>query len=292
MIEELSKILKVEENKDISNTFKIKSKCFAMVKPSTEEELMSTIELLKKHNYKYIVLGNASNVILPSYYDGVVIKLDNFDKYEVFDDYVYTESGVLINKLSNKLVSLGYAGLDFACGIPGTVGGSVYGNAGCFGSSISEVLISARVFDGEKVIELSNEDIHFEYRDSIFKKDKDKKYIILSCKFKIWKDDIQKLKDLVKERNEKRVSSQDLEHPSNGSVFRNPEGFSAGKLIDDLHLKGTCVNDAMVSFKHANFIINNGNATKEDIIELINKIKEEVKREYKIDLVLEQEVIE
>ena len=144
---------------------------------------------------------------------------------------------VLINKLSNKLVSLGYAGLDFASGIPGTICRSVYANAGCFGSSISEVLISARVFDGQKIVELINEYIHFEYRDSMFKKDKDKKYIILSCEFKIWKDDVEVLKSLVKKRNEKRIESQDLEHPSNGSEFRNPEGMSAGKLIDDLHLK-------------------------------------------------------
>ena len=121
----------------------------------------------------------------------------------------------MINKLANILVNEGYAGLDFACGVPGTIGGSVYGNAGCYGSSISEVLISARVFDGKKIVELKNEDIKFEYRSSIFKTDKKKKYVILSCIFRITKSDKDELKALTKERMDKRIASQDLDHPSN-----------------------------------------------------------------------------
>ena len=291
MIEELNKICEVKVNDKISNTFKLKSISFATIKPKNEEELINVIKILKKHRQKYMVLGNASNVILPEYYDGVVIKLDGFKDVNIEEDYVEVGSGTQIAALSNKLVNMGYAGLDFACGIPGTVGGSVYGNAGCYGSSISEVLISARVFDGKKVVELKNKAIKFEYRGSLFKNDKDKKYIILSCKFKIFKSNKDELKALVKERMEKRVASQDLDHPSNGSVFRNPEGFAAGKLIDDLGLKGYNVNGAMVSFKHANFIINNKNATQEDILKLIDYLKEEVKKGYNIDLVLEQEII-
>ena len=291
MIEELKSICEIKLNEDISNTFKLKSKCFAMIKPGSIDELLSIINIINKYNYKYIVLGNASNVILPSFYDGVVIKLDNFDKYEIYDDYVECDCGVQISKLSNILVNKGYSGLDFACGIPGTVGGSVYGNAGCYGSSISEVLISAKVFDGSKVIELNNKDIKFEYRDSLFKKNKKKKYIILSCKFKINKGNLDELKSLVKERNEKRIASQDLTHPSNGSVFRNPEGYAAGKLIDDLGLKGYSINGAMISNKHANFIINNGNATQEDILKLIKKIEKDIKKEYNIKLILEQGIV-
>ena len=291
MIEELNKICEVKVNDKISNTFKLKSISFATIKPKNEEELINVIKILKKHRQKYMVLGNASNVILPEYYDGVVIKLDGFKDVNIEEDYVEVGSGTQIAALSNKLVNMGYAGLDFACGIPGTVGGSVYGNAGCYGSSISEVLISARVFDGKKVVELKNKAIKFKYRGSLFKNDKDKKYIILSCKFKIFKSNKDELKALVKERMEKRVASQDLDHPSNGSVFRNPEGFAAGKLIDDLGLKGYSVNGAMVSYKHANFIINNKNATQEDILKLIDYLKEEVKKGYNIDLVLEQEII-
>ena len=290
MIDQLNEICFVEEHAKIKNTFKLESICFAMIKPKNEEELIKVINVIKEYNYKYIVLGNASNVILPSYYDGIVINLSNFNKYEIKDESLYVEAGCMINKISNDLVNLGYSGLDFACGIPGTIGGSIYGNAGCYGSSISDVLISVRVFNGEKVVELSNKELKFDYRYSMLKEHKD--YIVLSAIFKIEKSNVLELKALVKERNEKRMSSQDLTHPSNGSVFRNPEGTSAGKLIDDLGLKGFSVGDAMVSYKHANFIINNGKTTKEDIVKLINVIKEKVKKEYDIDLTLEQEIIE
>ncbi len=289
MIDKLKSICSLEENSKIKNTMKLDSTCFAMIKPNNENELIEAIKIINEYNYKHIVLGNASNVILPSYYDGIVINLSKLNNYEITGDYVYIEAGCMINKVSNELVNLGYGGLDFACGIPGTIGGSIYGNAGCFGSSISEVLISARVFDGNKIIELSNEDFKFNYRYSILKEHKD--YIVLSAKFRIEKKDINELKSLVNERNEKRISSQDLTHPSNGSVFRNPEGLSAGKLIDDANLKGYKVGDAMVSYKHANFIINDGKATSEDIIELINVIKDKIKKENNIDLVLEQEII-
>ena len=290
MIDQLNEICFVEEHAKIKNTFKLESICFAMIKPKNEEELIKVINVIKEYNYKYIVLGNASNVILPSYYDGIVINLSNFNKYEIEDESLYVEAGCMINKISNDLVNLGYSGLDFACGIPGTIGGSIYGNAGCYGSSISDVLISVRVFNGEKVVELSNKELKFDYRYSMLKEHKD--YIVLSAIFKIEKSNVLELKELVKERQEKRMSSQDLTHPSNGSVFRNPEGTSAGKLIDDLGLKGFSVGDAMVSYKHANFIINNGKTTKEDIVKLINVIKEKVKKEYDIDLTLEQEIIE
>ena len=289
MIDDLSKICEITENAKVNNTFKLDSKCFAMAKPNNVKELKELITFIKKNKLKYTVIGNASNIILPSFYDGVVIKLDKLNKYEINKTYVYAEGGCKINQLANIVTSKGYAGLDFATGIPGTVGGSVYGNAGCFGSSISEILKSATVFDGKDIIEIKNEDFKFNYRYSMLKEHKD--YIVLSCKFKIKKGNVDELMALVKERTEKRIATQDLDHPSNGSMFRNPEGYSAGKLIDDLGLKGFSVNDAAVSLKHANFIINNGHCTSEDIIELANIIKKKVKKEYDIDLVMEQEVL-
>jgi len=289
MIKELKKICETIENADIKNTFKLESKCKAIIKPNNEDELIKALSIIKDNKSKYIILGNASNVILPPFYDGIVISLSNFNKYEVNDDILYVEAGCMLIKVANELVNKGYAGLDFACGVPGTIGGSIYGNAGCYGSSISEVLISARIFNGKEIVELTNEDLHFAYRYSMLKDHKD--YVVLSAKFKLEKKDVEELKALVKERNDKRIASQDLLHPSNGSVFRNPEGFSAGKLIDDLGLKGLKVGDAMVSFKHANFIINDGNCTSDDIIKLIDIIQKRVKEEYDIDLKLEQEII-
>ena len=294
MIEQLNKICTTINNVDLKeyNTFKLESSALALSFPSNTDELKQVINLVHENNSKYLVLGNGSNVILPSFYDGVIIKLSNFNKYELNDDIVYAQSGCMINKLASEISLLGYSGLDFATGIPGTVGGSIYGNAGCFGSSISDVLISIEVFDGEKIIVLSNEDLKFGYRTSMLKENKDNKYIILSAKFKVFKKDVNEIKKLINERTQKRIETQDLVHPSNGSMFRNPDGNSAGKLIDDLGLKGLSVGDAMVSYKHANFIINNGNATSEDVVKLIDIIKEKVKDKYNIDLVLEQEIIE
>ncbi len=290
MIEELSRICKVETDVDLTkyNTYRLNSFCYALVHVDSIEKLVSVISKLKEYKTKWFVLGNGSNVILPEYYDGVIIKLD-LNKYIIKSDEIYVEAGCMINKIAMMLAENGYAGLDFACGIPGTIGGSIYGNAGSYGSSISEVLISAIVLDGKKIVEYTNEELKFQYRSSILKEKH--KLIVLSARFKIHKTDKEELLSIISERAEKRAASQDLSHPSCGSVFRNPEGMAAGKLIDDLGLKGYSIGGAMVSNIHANFIINNGNATSKDIIKLIRKIKRDVKKAYGIDLVLEQEIV-
>lgn len=292
MNNELSNICKCLEEVNMKeyNTYRLVNYAKIMVFPNNANELERVIDIIKKNSSKYFVIGNGSNIILPEYYDGVIINLENFNKYEIKNNVLYSEAGVMLNKLASEVSNMGYAGLDFATGIPGTIGGSIYGNAGCYGSSISEVLIDATLFDGEKIITLDNKDFKFDYRYSMLKDNKN--YVILSARFKLTKADVNELKELILERTNKRISSQDLSHPSNGSVFRNPEGFAAGKLIDDLGLKGYSVGDAMVSNKHANFIINNGNAKTKDIIKLINKIKKDVKKNYNIELKLEQEIIE
>ena len=293
MINELKSICLLEENIDLKkyNTFKLESKAFCMVFPKTIDELKNVLKVLKKYKSKYFVIGNGSNIVLPEYYDGVIINLSNFNKYELKDNYVYAECGCMLNSLASKITNMGYSGLDFATGIPGTIGGSIYGNAGCFGSSMSKVVETITIFDGKNVREIKNEDMEFEDRTSILKKT-NKKWIILSCKIKVEKGNLEELKELVKERTNKRLATQDLIHPSNGSMFRNPVGYAAaGKLIDDLGLKGYKIGDAMVSTIHANFIVNDGHATSEDVIKLVNKIRKDVKKAYGVDLVLEQEII-
>lgn len=292
MISEFNKICECLENVDMEkyNTYRLVNHAKIMVFPSNVDELKKVVKLINKLNLKYFVIGNGSNIILPNYYDGVIINLSKFNKYEIKDNTLYVDAGVMLNKVASEVSNMGYRGLDFATGIPGTIGGSIHGNAGCYGSSISEVLISVTVLDKDKIREIKNKDLKFDYRYSIFKEKTD--LIILSAKFRLEEANIKELKDLIKERTEKRVASQDLSHPSNGSVFRNPEGYAAGKLIDDLGLKGYSIGDAMISNKHANFIINNGKATTDDIIKLINKIKKDVKDHYDIELKLEQEIIE
>lgn len=293
MIKEFNKICKTIEDVNMKkyNTFRLETKAKYMCFPSSILELQELLTLIKKNKLKFFVLGNGSNVVLPEYYDGVIIKLEKFNNSKfISENILYVESGYMLNKLANEVTNMGFKGLDFAVGIPGTVGGSIYGNAGCYGSSMSEILIAATVFDGKKIITMSNEDFKFGYRTSILK-EKHKNYIILSCQLRVSMGDREELLNQVKERMAKRMASQDLTHPSNGSVFRNPEGLIAGKLIDDMGMKGTRIGDAMVSYKHANFIINDGKATSTDVVKLIKKVKREVKKHYNIDLVLEQEIL-
>lgn len=293
MIKEFNKICKTIEDVNMKkyNTFRLETKAKYMCFPSSILELQELLTLIKKNKLKFFVLGNGSNVVLPEYYDGVIIKLEKFNNSKfISENMLYVESGYMLNKLANEVTNMGFKGLDFAVGIPGTVGGSIYGNAGCYGSSMSEILIAATVFDGKKIITMTNEDFKFGYRTSILK-EKHKNYIILSCQLRVSMGDREELLNQVKERMAKRMASQDLTHPSNGSVFRNPEGLITGKLIDDMGMKGTRIGDAMVSYKHANFIINDGKATSTDVVKLIKKVKREVKKHYNIDLVLEQEIL-
>lgn len=289
MIERLKSKFECIENASLLNynTYRLDTKCKLLVFPRDIFEFQEIMYIL--NGSKYFILGNGSNIILPDYYDGVVIKLKYFNNYNIFDEYIEVDSGVMINKLSMELSKLGYKGFEWASGIPGTIGGCIYNNAGCYGSEISDNLIDVTVFCDNKIYCLRKDELSFSYRNSTFKMNN--KFVILKAKFKFEKGDPEELLDLIKVRTNKRIESQPLEYPSCGSVFRNPEGLIAGKLIDEANLKGKCVGGAMVSNKHANFIINNGNATPEDIIKLINEIKNTIKKNYNIDLVLEQEVI-
>lgn len=289
MVKELNKICEVYEDCDLCqyNTFKLHSKCKALLIVKTVEELRSVIDVIK--DYKWFVIGNGSNIILPEYYDGFIIKYDNTE-YKIESDKLYVSSGCMLNKIASEVSNAGYTGYEWATGIPGTIGGSVVGNAGAYLSSISNLLISAIVYDGKDVYEMSNSDFKFEYRNSCLKGRHD--IVVLSCVFKLEKGNLDEIKALILDRTNRRIASQDLKNPSNGSVFRNPEGVAAGKLIDDLGLKGTSINDAVVSTIHANFIINSGNAKSEDIINLIELVRTKVKEGYDIDLHLEQEIIE
>lgn len=291
MKEELGKVCKFLENENLKNynTYKLECTCSYIAFPSTIEELTNLLNILRKYKIKWFVLGNGSNVILPSYYNGVIIKLSNFNKCKIDGNNINVESGYMLNKLANELSSKGYTGMEWATGIPGTVGGSICGNAGAYKSSMSNIIKDVTLLDNNEVITLNNKELEFNYRDSLLKHRKD--LIVLSCNIKLEKGNLEEIKKTIEERTLKRIETQPLDYPSCGSVFRNPEGLSTGKLIDDLGLKGYQIGGAKISEKHANFIINNNNATSEDIIKLIELIKDKIKKNYDIDLVLEQEII-
>lgn len=274
------------------NTYKIDATCNYIVFPKNEEELIIILKELKKYKEKYLFLGNGSNVIFSkSHYDGIIIKLDNFNTIEYDNTLVHVGAGYSLIKLAMETIERGLSGLEFAAGIPGCVGASTAMNAGAYNSDMASVVKSVKVLTPNFDIKtLENDELEFAYRDSFLKRNNN--YVVLSTTFKLSLGDTEAMKKQIAERRTKRFISQPLNMPSAGSVFRNPDNMYAGELIEKLNLKGYRIGDAEISEKHANFIINVGNATGNDIIELIKKIKKEVKSKYNIELILEQIIIE
>ena len=274
------------------NTYKIDTTCSYLVFPKNIDELITIIKYLKEKDITYLVLGNGSNIILSKdYYDYVVIKLDNLNNIEYHDNIVIVEAGYSLSKLTIETINKGLDGLTFAAGIPGCVGASTAMNAGAYNSDMAAVVKEVKVLDENlNIITLSNKDLKYEYRDSFLKRHPE--YIVLSTTLELSKNDPETMKNIVAERRKKRLASQPLDLPNAGSVFRNPENMYAGELIEKSNLKGFTIGDARVSEKHANFIVNIGNAKGKDIVKLIKKIKKEVKNKYNVNLKLEQIIID
>ena len=296
MIRNFTRSNNIEMYEDVSlkkyNTYRLDVKCDYLVFPKDIDEVVKLISFLKENNYKYLVLGNGSNVIFKNKrYNGVVIKLSKLDKIEFDGDKVVVGAGVALSKLANMAINNSLSGLEFSVSIPGEIGASVSMNAGAYNESFSDVFVSAKVLTPKlEIIVLTNEDMDFSYRNSFIKKNKD--YIVLEVVLKLKPGNKEEMNAVIEKRFEKRKATQPLEYPSAGSVFRNPEGMYAGKLIEDANLKGYSIGGAMISDMHANFIVNKDNATGEDIINLINLAKDKVKENNNIDLYLEQVIID
>lgn len=274
------------------NTYKIDTFCSYLVFPKDIEELILILKKIKQNKLKHLILGNGSNVILSmSYYDGIVIKLDNLCKIEYQKNIVIVEAGYPLIKLAIETIDKGLSGLTFATGIPGSVGASTAMNAGAYNSDMSSVVKSVIVLNDKfEIITLTNKELEYTYRDSFLKRHKD--FIVLSTTFELQSGDKETMKNQIEERRKKRIASQPLNMPNAGSVFRNPENMYAGELIEKSNLKGYSIGGAKISEKHANFIVNTGNATGEDIIKLIHKVQNRVKENYNVELKLEQIIIE
>ena len=294
MIKDLEIFGDVEANVSLKNynTYNIASSARFLVEPINIDSLIGLIKYLKKNNISYFIIGNGSNVILSDgFYDGVVIKLSHLNEISIDDEEVFAGAGVMLPKLSKKVIEHDLAGLEWACAIPGTVGGSIVGNAGAYKEAIFDYVTKVVVLDNNIVKEISKEDIKCSYRYTSFKEDKN--IIVLGAYFQLRKGNKEESQEIVNRRMKKRLATQPLDYPSAGSVFRNPEGDFAGRIIEeDLGFKGKTIGGAKISEKHANFIINFDNATGADIRELINLIKEEVKKKDNIDLIVEQEFID
>ena len=283
-----------EENASLKkyNTYKIDATCSYIVFPKDIAELINIIKYLKNNKIAYLVLGNGSNIILSKeHYDYVIIKLDKLNSIKYKDNIITVEAGYSLSKLALETAKKGLDGLTFAAGIPGNVGASTAMNAGAYNSDMSKIVKEVKVLDKDlNIVTLSNQDLQYKYRDSYLKKNHE--YIVVSTTLELTYNNPQIMKNIINERRKKRISTQPLELPNAGSVFRNPENMYAGELIEKSHLKGFTIGDAKVSEKHANFIVNNGNAKGKDIIKLIKKIKKEVKNKYNVELKLEQIIID
>ncbi|HAB66473.1 MAG TPA: hypothetical protein DCE23_03800 [Firmicutes bacterium] len=296
MLKELRLHGDVEEHTSIKflNTYHIGGTTRYLISPNSINDLIAVLKILKENNINYFILGNGSNIIFNSReYNGAIIRLNKLNGIEIHPDMemVYAEAGVLLPKLSQDVVNESLTGLEFAAGIPGTVGGAIYGNAGAYNACILDYVESVTVLDEKYNVKiLEHEDITYSYRTSMFKEKKN--MIILAVKFFLKKGDKENSLKVLEDRRRRRLESQPLEYPSAGSVFRNPEGDFAGRLIESCELKGHRIGGAEVSKKHANFIINIENATSEDIYELINYVHDTVLHKTNVDLIIEQEFID
>lgn len=271
-------------------TYKLEGKVACVYFPEDVTELEDLILKLKKENKKYKILGNGSNLIIGSKYDGVLIKLEKFDKLDIDGNMVTVGSGYMLPKLALECAKKNLSGLEFASGIPATIGGAIYQNAGAYGEQMDKVIKNVTVLDDQGNIKILNKgELKLGYRDSILKHES---LICLEVVLELKEDSYENIKQKMHDNLLNRKEKQPLEYPSAGSVFRNPPGYSAGKLIEDAGLKGFKVGDAMVSLKHANFIVNTGHASGEDVLKLIKIIQEKVKEKTGILLEVEQEVLE
>lgn len=272
-------------------TYHVGGEASLIVYPTNEEKLIKLIRILRDQQVKYKVLGNGSNVIFSDkVYDGVIIKLDSINHLKIDDTIIKVGAGYSLMKLAHRLSKMGLTGLEFATGIPGSVGGAVYMNAGAYKSDMGYIVSSIKVVTPElKIKEMFNKDLDFHYRDSFLQHHKD--YICIEATIVLKQSNAKEILNLIEERKRKRLMTQPLKYPSAGSVFRNPTNDFAGRLIEEAGLKGYHLGGALVSPKHANFIVNFNRATATDIRNLILYVKEKVKEESGIDLLIEQEFV-
>ena len=296
MINTLKQYGEVTEHASLKNmnTYRIDGKAKILIEPNSINDLVEVIKTLREYKEPYFILGAGSNIVLnDKEIDGVVIKFTKLNGIEVYpeEDTIYAEAGAMLPKVVIDSVNNGLCGLEFAAGIPGTIGGAVYGNAGAYNACIMDYVKSVTVLDqNNEIVTLENDDIFYEYRNTMFKQTK--KYIILGAKLYLREGSKEESESIMADRKKRRVETQPLEFPNAGSVFRNPEGDFAGRLIEECELKGYRIGGAEVSTKHANFIINKENATGKDVHDLILHVHDTVKEKTGVDLLIEQEFVD
>lgn len=259
--------------------------------PKTKQIFINTLDYIIENKINFKIIGGGANLLInDDTLNFVVLSTEYLTGYSLNENILISEVGIPISRLSYIAMENSLSGLEFAVGIPGSLGGALFMNAGAYGGQMSDIVTEVEAYDiiERKTIILKKELLNFNYRKSIFQ---ERRYISLSAKINLYKKDITSIKNKMKELSEKRWEKQPLEFPSAGSFFKRPKpDFYVGTTIEKLGLKGFSIGDAEVSNKHAGFIINKGNAKFEDIINLAEKIKKVVKEKYGEDLEIEPEI--
>lgn len=274
----------VDEPMSRHTTFRVGGPADFFVTPKAKEEVRDVIRICKEAGMPYYIIGNGSNLLVSDAgYRGVVVQIyKEMNEVKVEGDLVKAQAGALLSGIAAKALGAELSGFEFASGIPGTIGGACVMNAGAYGGEMKDVLESVTVLTGEgKIIELGRNELELGYRTSVIAK---KGYIVLGAVLKLERGDGEKIKTYMDELKEKRVTKQPLEYPSAGSTFKRPEGYFAGKLIEDAGLRGFQVGGAQVSEKHCGFVINRNHATAADIMELMRQVQIRVKENSGVDL--------
>ena len=274
----------VDEPMKRHTTFRIGGPADFFLLPSTVDEVRGILEICREEELPYFILGNGSNLLVSDKgYRGVIIQLyRNFSNISVEGNEICASSGALLSQIAAAARNASLTGFEFAGGIPGTLGGAVFMNAGAYGGELKDVLKEAVVMTKQgEILTLPVEKLDMGYRTSRIKK---AGYLVLEARLVLEQGDMDKIRDITKDLTEKRVSKQPLEYPSAGSTFKRPEGYFAGKLIMDAGLRGYQVGDAQVSEKHCGFVINKGNATAADVLTLIENVREKVQEQFGVTL--------
>ncbi|WP_425423665.1 UDP-N-acetylmuramate dehydrogenase [Staphylococcus felis] len=260
------------------------------ISPSTHEDVQKVVQYAYNHHIPLTYLGNGSNIIIrDGGIHGIVLSLLNLDHIESSDATIIAGSGAAIIDVSRKARDLSLSGLEFACGIPGSVGGAVYMNAGAYGGEVKDVIDYALVINEQgELLQLTHNELELDYRNSIIQKEH---YVVLEAAFTLKPGQQSDIQSIMDDLTERRESKQPLEYPSCGSVFRRPPGYFAGKLIQDAKLQGHRIGGVEVSKKHAGFMVNVDNGTATDYEDLIHHVQKVVKDKFDIELQREVRII-
>tara|TARA_Y200000002_G_scaffold75272_1_gene59034 strand:+ start:5737 stop:6666 length:930 start_codon:yes stop_codon:yes gene_type:complete len=285
-----SSLCLVDEPLKKHTTYGIGGPADLMVFPNNKEDLIRVIEIINENNMQLTILGSGSNILVSDNgIRGVVISLKkSLKEVNVNENILYAECGAMLGKIVRLAVRNNLIGLENLNGVPGTLGGALIMNAGAWGGEISENLVNVELINSKNELKkVPKKDINFSYRKSSF----DKNDILLSAEFNLKKAEKNLIKENFSKAQSGRTSSQPLDKRSAGSLFKNPRNNSAGKLLDSAGLKGFSIGGAKISEKHANFFINDGNASSSEMLQLIKKAHKEVKKQFDIDLSLEVKLI-